>query len=197
MLRHALRGHCGSSVGSRKASEERLPTTGVGDRSQIVFLGACFMFCGCGLLCFFVLLFLAAMRIRRRGIWQWHGEKLRQVAWRGFCSVSGQRPFRLGPAPVGVCACARRCAWFFFCVWPASPQVGASASLCVCSVVLSFAPRLFQLFRLLPTLSGSSLPCSGMVERACLVARALVLTSDGSSAPATGLLGVGSQPMWR
>ena len=115
----------------------------------------------------------------------------------GFSSASGQRPIRLGPAPVCVCACARRCAWFFFCVWPASQQVGASASLCVCSVVLSFAPRLFQLFRLLPTLSGSSLPCSGMVERACLVARALVLTSDGSSAPATGLLGVGSQPMWR
>ena len=196
MLRHAPRGHCGSSVGSRKANEERLPTTGVGDRSQIVCLGRASWSAGAGC-CVFVLLFLAAMRIRRRGIWQWHGEKLWQVAWRVFCSVSGLRPLRLGPAPVLGCACARRCAWFFFCVWPASQQVGASASLCVCSVVLSFAPRLFQLFRLLPTLSGSSLPCSGMVERACLVARALVLTSDGSSAPATGLLGVGSQPMWR
>ena len=106
-------------------------------------------------------------------------------------------PSGWGPRQFWGCACARRCAWFFFCVWPAPPQVGASASLCVCSVVLSFAPRLFQLFRLLPTLSGSSLPCSGMVERACLVARALVLTNDGSSAPATGLLGVGSQPKRR
>ena len=153
----------------RKAIGKRLPTTGVGDRSQIVLgwgRASWSVDAGC---CVFVLLFLAAMRIRRRGIWQWHGEKLWQVAWRVFC----------------------------FWVWPASHQVGARASLCVCSVVLSFAPRLFQLFRLLPTLSGSSLPCSGMVERACLVARALVLTSDGSSAPATGLLGVGSQPMWR
>ena len=124
MLRHAPRGHCGSSVGSRKANEERLPTTGVGDRSQIVCLGRASWSAGAGC-CVFVLLFLAAMRIRRRGIWQWHGEKLWQVAWRVFCfvcprqwvcvhvlggapgfsSASGQRPIRLGPAPVCVWAC--------------------------------------------------------------------------------------------
>ena len=106
MLRHAPRGHCGSSVGSRKANEERLPTTGVGDRSQIVCLGRASWSAGAGC-CVFVLLFLAAMRIRRRGIWQWHGEKLWQVAWRVFCSVSGLRPLRLGPAPVlGVRMCS-------------------------------------------------------------------------------------------
>ena len=86
MLRHAPRGHCGSSVGSRKANEERLPTTGVGDRSQIVCLGRASWSAGAGC-CVFVLLFLAAMRIRRRGIWQWHGEKLWQGAWRVFCFV--------------------------------------------------------------------------------------------------------------